>query len=112
MARESRAQIAFEAQGSGRFATVPAGRDGRISGFVFFDHDANGLMGAAESGRYAGMTVTLVSATGDEVESCRTALSGFHAAKTAGSGWASRWRSTGQMWVQWPHWMQASVTVG
>lgn len=37
---------------------------------------------------------------------------GVPCGKTAGSGWASRWRSTGQMWVQWPHWMQASVTVG
>ena len=86
MARESRAQIAFEAQGSGRFATVPAGRDGRISGFVFFDHDANGLMGAAESGRYAGMTVTLVSATGDEVESCRTDAQGRYSFDTLSAG--------------------------
>ena len=34
---------------------------------LVFGAGGNGLMGAAESVRYAGMTVTLVSATGDEV---------------------------------------------
>ena len=46
------------------------------------------------------------------VEACRTAASGFQAANTAGSGRGSRCLRTGQIWAQWPHWMQASVTVG
>lgn len=74
--RESHTQLAFEAVGSGRFATVPAGRDGSVSGVVFFDNDADGLMGISETGRYAGMTVTLVSRAGDELESCRTDAQG------------------------------------
>ena len=78
LARESHAQLAFEAAGSGRFATVPAGRDGSISGVVFFDNDADGLMDVSETGRYAGMTVTLVSCEGDELETCRTDAQGCY----------------------------------
>ena len=74
--RVSRAQLAFEAAGSGRFATVPAGRDGSISGVVFFDNDASGVMDVLETGRYAGMTVTLISRAGDELETCRTDAQG------------------------------------
>ena len=86
LARESLAQIALEAAGSGRFDTVPAGRDGRISGVVFFDNDANGQMDAAETGRYAGMTVTLVSREGDELESCRTDAQGRYAFDSISAG--------------------------
>ena len=46
------------------------------------------------------------------VDARRTASSVFHAAKTAGSGRGSRCLRTGQIWLQCPHWMQASVTVG
>lgn len=46
------------------------------------------------------------------VDAWRTEASGFQAANTAGSGRGSRCFRTGQMWAQWPHWMQASVTVG
>ncbi len=76
MERSSLAQLSFEAEGSGRFNTVPAGRDGSISGMVFFDNDADGVLDAQETSRYAGMTVTLIAQTGEEVESCRTDAQG------------------------------------
>ena len=84
--RESHAQLAFGAAGSGRFATVPAGRDGSISGIVFFDNDADGMMDAVETGRYAGMTVTLVSSTGDELEACRTDAQGRYRFESISAG--------------------------
>ena len=85
-ARSAAAQTAFEAAGDGAFAAVAAGRDGRISGVAFFDEDADGLMDAGETGRYAGLGVTLLSQSGDVVESVRTDAQGAYAFSGLSSG--------------------------
>ena len=70
--REDAQDMAFTAQGNGLFATVPAGRDGRISGMAFFDEDADGVVDAEEKSRYAGMSVSLLSAGGEVLSTVRT----------------------------------------
>ncbi|MBR5287995.1 MAG: carboxypeptidase regulatory-like domain-containing protein [Clostridia bacterium] len=76
LSRSERRELQFEAAGQGVFTTVSAGRDGRITGVVFFDEDADGVMDAAEQARYAGMTVSLMTPALDLVSSCRTDGSG------------------------------------
>ena len=75
-ARSARREIRFAAQGAGEFDTVSAGRDGRITGIVFFDENADGVMSAGEKNRYAGMTVSLMNSSMEAVASCRTDGSG------------------------------------
>lgn len=74
-ARSARREIRFAAQGSA-FSTVSAGRDGRITGVVFFDENADGVMSEAEKSRYAGMTVSLMTTSMEAVSTCRTDGSG------------------------------------
>ena len=76
IAQHAYAQHAFTMQADGLFDTVSAGRDGRISGVAFFDEDADGMMDAAENGRYAGLTVTLQTVSGEEIDSVRTGADG------------------------------------
>lgn len=77
---------AFTVQASGLFETVSAGRDGRISGVAFFDEDADGVMDAAETGRYAGMTVSLMTGSGDVIDTVRTDAEGRYAFSSISSG--------------------------
>ena len=79
-------EIAFDAVGDGAFGTVSAGRDGRITGTVFFDENADGVMNASEKSRYAGLTVQLLSQSGDVVESCRTDAQGTYRFTSLASG--------------------------
>lgn len=86
MTRSQTMTHAFTMQTVGLFETVSAGRDGRISGAVFFDEDADGVMDGSETGRYAGMTVSLLTAAGDVVDSMRTDAEGRYAFETISSG--------------------------
>lgn len=86
MQRSSSRKIAFEVEGDGIFNTVSAGRDGRISGVAFFDTDADGVMDADETGRYAGMTVSLIAQNGDVLDSCRTDSEGRYVFSTISGG--------------------------
>ena len=70
----------------GMFDTVCAGRDGRISGVAFLDANADGVLDADETGRYAGMTVYLLTANGDVLDSCRTGADGSYVFDTISSG--------------------------
>ena len=79
MARTQLETRAITLTGSGLFETVCAGRDGRISGIAFFDEDADGVLDAAETRRYAGMTVTLLNQDGDVVDTVRTDTDGAYA---------------------------------
>lgn len=79
-------QLDFQTQGTGLFKTVSAGRDGRISGQAFFDENANGLMDHDETGRYAGLTVSLIAQSGETVNTCRTDMDGRYAFDTISSG--------------------------
>jgi len=76
----------FEMQANGPFDTVCAGRDGSISGVAFFDEDADGVMDAAETGRYAGMTVSLATLSGDVIDSVRTGADGSYRFSSISSG--------------------------
>ena len=84
--RRSSLALDFEMHSGSPFETVSAGRDGRISGVAFFDEDADGLMDADETGRYAGMTVTLMTRAGDIVDSVRTGTDGSYAFSSISSG--------------------------
>lgn len=86
MRRVSALELSFEAEGDGAFNTVSAGRDGRISGVAFFDENADGVLSAFETGRYAGMTVSLVSESGTVVDSCRTDAAGRYAFTSISGG--------------------------
>lgn len=86
MRRASALELSFEAEGDGAFETVSAGRDGRISGAAFFDENADGVLSAFETGRYAGMTVSLVSESGTVVDSCRTDAAGRYAFTSISGG--------------------------
>ncbi|MBQ8617589.1 MAG: hypothetical protein IJ418_08735 [Clostridia bacterium] len=77
--RSSQAQLPFVMQGGGLFDTVSAGRDGRISGVAFFDEDADGVMDAAETGRYAGLNVSLQTVSGEVIDTMRTGADGSYA---------------------------------
>ncbi len=79
MQRSAQAQLPFAMQGGGLFDTVSAGRDGRISGVAFFDEDADGVMDAGETGRYAGLNVSLQTVSGEVIDTMRTGADGRYA---------------------------------
>ena len=66
----------FDVAGNGAFAKASAGVDGVISGVAFLDSDADGVMDADETARYAGLNVTLLTQSGEVVSSCRTGADG------------------------------------
>ena len=72
IARSAERSDGFTVTGSGAFAAASAGVDGKISGVAFMDGNADGLMGADETARYAGLNVTLLNQSGEVVGSCRT----------------------------------------
>lgn len=80
------AAYAFEMEADGLFETVSAGRDGRVTGVAFFDEDADGVMDAQETNRYAGMTVSLQTLGGDVVASARTDADGRYAFDSISGG--------------------------
>ncbi|MGN1368773.1 MAG: SdrD B-like domain-containing protein [Aristaeellaceae bacterium] len=84
--RSAQADCAFVMQAGGLFDTVSAGRDGRITGMAFFDEDADGVMDAQETSRYAGMTVSLQTISGDVVATTRTGADGRYAFDAISSG--------------------------
>lgn len=84
--RASTFDMSFEAEGDGKFETVSAGRDGRITGTAFFDENADGVLSAWETGRYAGMTVSLVSESGAVADTCRTDAAGQYAFHSISGG--------------------------
>jgi len=86
VARSAQDSLAFTMQADGLFDTVSAGQDGKISGVAFFDADADGVMDMEETGRYAGMNVSLVTASGDVVNTIRTGADGSYAFDTISSG--------------------------
>ncbi len=79
MARAQETALAFDAEGDGAFETLLPGRDGRIGGVAWLDEDADGLMDADESARYAGLTVLLLGEDGAAVETVRTDAQGRYA---------------------------------
>lgn len=79
MERAAQRTLAFSAQGNGEFETVSAGRDGKISGVAFFDEDADGELDSAETGRYAGLSVTLLAQSGEVIATTRTGTDGSYA---------------------------------
>lgn len=83
--RDERTQ-AFMAAGDGLFETISAGRDGRISGVAFFDENADGVLSADERNRYAGLTVRLLSQSGDTLDTCRTGADGSYRFEGLSSG--------------------------
>ncbi len=84
--RSAQRTLDYTMQADSLFDTVCAGRDGRISGVAFLDADADGVMDAEETGRYAGMNVSLLTAGGDVVDTCRTGADGSYAFDTISSG--------------------------
>lgn len=84
--RRSAMELEMEAEGDGAFETVSAGRDGRITGTAFFDENADGVLSAWETARYAGMTVTLIDGNGTAVDSCRTDAAGRYAFTSISGG--------------------------
>lgn len=86
IARKGEASAAFAMQADGLFETVSAGRDGRIAGVAFFDEDADGVMDETETGRYAGLTVSLLTDSGELVDSMRTGADGSYAFSTISGG--------------------------
>ena len=76
----------FDVAGSGAFATASAGVDGVISGVAFLDGDADGVMDADETARYAGLNVTLLTKAGEVVSSCRTGADGRYEFAPVSSG--------------------------
>lgn len=86
MARSQSLKHTFTMQTAGLFETVSVGRDGRISGAAFFDEDADGVLDSSETGRYAGMTVSLLTSAGDVVDSVRTDAEGRYTFDTISGG--------------------------
>lgn len=84
--RSAQDTLAFTMQANGLFETVSAGKDGSITGIAFFDANADGVMDMDETGRYAGMNVSLVTASGDVVNTVRTDADGSYAFNTISSG--------------------------
>ena len=76
IARSAERSDGFTVTGSGAFAAASAGVDGKISGVAFMDGNADGLMDADETARYAGLNVTLLNQSGEVVGSCRTGADG------------------------------------
>lgn len=79
MTRFQHLNLSFETQGDGVFDSALAGRDGRITGTVFADADANGLLTFAENDRFAGVVVQLLDATGTIVDEQKTDEDGHYA---------------------------------
>lgn len=79
MERTAERKLAFSAQGMGVFETVSAGRDGKISGVAFFDEDADGELDSEETGRYAGLSVSLLAQSGEVIATTRTGTDGSYA---------------------------------
>ena len=86
MACSAQTELPFTMQGTGLFDTVSAGRDGRISGVAFFDEDADGVMEAHETGRYAGLNVSLQTASGEVIDTVRTGADGSYVFNGISSG--------------------------
>ncbi|MDO5379011.1 MAG: SdrD B-like domain-containing protein, partial [Clostridia bacterium] len=86
MRRASAFELSFEAEGDGAFETVSAGRDGSVSGMAFFDENADGVLSVWETGRYAGMTVSLINQSGAVIDSCRTDAEGRYAFTSVSGG--------------------------
>ena len=86
MDRAQMISLRFDAEGDGAFDSVQPGRDGRISGVAFYDADADGLMSAQETGRYAGLSVSLRDASGAVVETQYTDAQGRYAFAPLSSG--------------------------
>lgn len=78
IARTDEAQLPFVMHAAGLFDTVSPGRDGRISGVAFFDEDADGVLDQDETGRYAGMNVSLQTLQGEEIDAKRTGTDGSY----------------------------------
>lgn len=79
IARTAERTDSFGVTGSGMFAAASAGVDGTISGIAFLDSDADGVMDADETARYAGLNVTLLTRAGEVVSACRTDSDGRYA---------------------------------
>ncbi len=86
LTRRAEAECDFTMQADGLFETVSAGRDGHISGVAFFDEDADGVMDAGETGRYAGLPVSLLTSGGEVVATARTDADGRYAFDTLSGG--------------------------
>ena len=76
----------FAIAGSGNFGTESGGRDGSVSGVAFLDTNSNGLLEQQESGRYAGLTVRLLDASGENVDATRTDSDGKYAFQNIPTG--------------------------
>ena len=74
--RLAQREDSFSVEGSDAFTTASAGVDGTISGVAFLDGNANGVMDADETARYAGLNVTLLTKAGEVVSTCRTGADG------------------------------------
>ncbi|MBQ9009572.1 MAG: carboxypeptidase regulatory-like domain-containing protein, partial [Clostridia bacterium] len=81
----SEAGTAFEAVPSGISAPVVMGRDGRISGVVFYDRNADGLLTPDEKG-IPDITVTLCDVAGNEIEETQTDGEGRYAFTSLSAG--------------------------
>ena len=85
-ARVAQRTDSFDVAGSGMFTTASAGVDGVISGVAFLDSDADGVMDADETARYAGLNVTLLTRAGEVVSTCRTDSDGRYAFSPVSGG--------------------------
>ena len=86
IARTAERTDSFGVTGSGMFAAASAGVDGTISGIAFLDSDADGVMDADETARYAGLNVTLLTRAGEVVSACRTDSDGRYAFSPVSGG--------------------------
>ena len=73
------AEETFVLPGNGTFGTESGGRDGTVSGYAFLDTDGDGVLDAEETGRCAGLTVSLLDEGGNAVDTVRTATDGRYA---------------------------------
>ena len=80
------AEGSFAIAGSGDFGAESGGRDGSVSGVAFVDTDADGLLEARETGRYAGLTVRLLDASGENVDVTRTDSEGRYVFRNIPTG--------------------------
>ena len=58
--------------------TESGGKDGRITGTAFLDSDADGILEADESGRYAGLNVRLLDENDSVIDACKTDAAGAY----------------------------------
>ena len=86
IARTAQRTDSFDVAGSGMFTAASAGVDGVISGVAFLDSDADGVMDADETARYAGLNVTLLTQAGEVVSTCRTDSDGRYAFSPVSGG--------------------------